>query len=101
MFTDPASKASVPLAVVRRILSSVPERVTVPPLAETLFVVLGFRLPLSDQISPPSVARQTIPLCVYPAWFPAVRINPVVNPTAELLVAHETYPLVVIDPAPI
>ena len=72
---EPASKVSVPFTVVMRTRSRVPERVTVPPKAETIDVA---SVPLQTQVLFPKDAIIANPLLIYAAFERSDVINPAV-----------------------
>ena len=103
MLTLPASKVSVPLAVVSRTLSRAPDKVTSPAKIRE-YVVDNFKVPLATHRFDPIDAIVIIPEIISAAVF-EYKKNPVVLlpvvTVAPKKVDEETYPLVVNEPDPI
>jgi hypothetical protein len=77
----PASKVSVPVVVVRRILSIAPDNVTTPAVT-TATVLALLKVPLETHVLPDSKVRTKWPLIVLVA-VPLKMPNPLVKLKAE------------------
>jgi len=79
MLIVPASKVSVPFAVVMRTRSSVPPRV-ISPAVNALDVVDVFTKPFATHIFEPSAVTTTVPE-IKPAAVISLKLNPAVELT--------------------
>ena len=100
MLMEPASKVSVPLTVVMRTRSRVPERAFVPAL--TAPVPEFASDPAAVHVFPEMFVNTTAPCRVSAAEAPLKLMKPVVEPALAVPVRlAATYPEVSIEPAPI
>ena len=108
MLTVPASNVSVPVTVVRRTRSRVPDKETAPELNDPLTPDVSIKLPLDTHVFPVMFVMVTIPLYIYDATFALITTNPAVLVVPAELDADActarvelVYPVFVTEPDPI